>query len=172
MARRKLVVYVTCTPEEAIQRILAATQRPSFSARMRCKTDTFLAWAYERTFRLHLRLVGVRNSFAPYCHGWAHPADHGAIVVATFGVHPLILVLTTCWFGSLSLIFLLLAFLGVWRGDPTVVLGMVWLVFLALFGAGIVYVGRWLARSPEKAMVRFLEELFRDVRLPGPLPPS
>jgi len=112
-----------------------------------------------RAFRLHTRRFYV-NSFIPFFYGRLEPADGGTVIEGRFKMNPLIRLLTVFWFSFIAVFAVGTIIVPARRvpgpGGGRMTL-FVALVCLAVVGAGVVQLGRWLGRREEGVILSFLK---------------
>jgi hypothetical protein len=173
----RIDIYVSCSPEEALRRIVTGAPwlRLKDYFRLTPLKERCLAKVSGNTLLLRYLWPYLRNSYAPDGRGFVEPTAQGARIHVGFSTHWLVLLISLFWFGMLGMItiFMIAACLLNWAE----VSGIDFLAFLlpvglGALGAGGVYVCLRLGRKDEAAMIRFLNNLFADVKLPAPPSPK
>lgn len=161
--------------EEALSRISSSVGRVKLFA---FSSKPFLGKVERNRFHVFksLKSRGRQNSFVPVLYGEVFATPAGSRIEGRFRLHSFVRAFTKLWFGMLGCmapIFVLAGavalFVGKWEGAMFIVGPP---AMLAL-GYGITKFGRRLARSEEREIAEFLDELFRDARIgstDGPRP--
>jgi hypothetical protein len=172
----RIDIYVSCSPEEALRRIATSAPWLEFKDYFSLKTpkERCLAKVSGNTFLLRYLWPYSRNSFSPDGNGFVEPAAQGSRVYVGFGTHWLVVLITFFWFGMLGMIPILMfaAYVLGWASSGSEWLVLLLPVGLGAIGAAGVYVCLRLGRKDEAAMIRFLDNLFADVKLPAPPSPK
>jgi hypothetical protein len=144
-ARSQVTFESDFSISESVERLSAATRRPSFAAFLE---QTAMGKVDAKRVRLVRVIPYVRNSFKPVFTGAFEESGGGTVLRGSFGMQGVVKVFMSCWFGALAAFALLIAWQAV-KDRPDAWKGVLFCAGMGLVGAGLVALGKWLARNDE-----------------------
>jgi hypothetical protein len=116
-------------------------------------SNAIIGWVDRHSFNLRVR-INYRNSFQTILRGRMTDADGGTKISCRAGMPVFTIMFTTVWF-SLFAFFFMMTLPQLSFRDPSDFIG----ILVPALGAGLILVGRWIARHELGTLTAFLEDV-------------
>jgi hypothetical protein len=146
-------------PDECIARLQAAIDHYSFRALV-FGSKPVLGRVSLHSIHLRKR-IDYQNSFQTVLSGWLEPDGSGTVFHGRTGMGLFIIVFMALLFSFLLLLGVLLflaTLIGANHVDNSLLIGVLLLLGLLAWGAGLIWFGRYLARGEDRFLIDFLAE--------------